>query len=64
MLDGARHCLSEVLPLVLEGLRLVSIYWSISRNLMICTFAIVTVVMLVEGPVLAMFVVGVFDLVA
>ena len=51
MLDGARHCLSEVLPLGLEGLRLVSIYWGISGNLMIYICTIVALTMLMEDPV-------------
>ena len=64
VLDGARHCLSEVLSLELKGQRLVSLDWSISRILMNYTYIIVAVEVLMEGPVLAMFVVGVFDLVS
>ena len=64
VLNDGRHCPSAMLPLGLDGLRLVSSYWSISGILMIYTCAIVAVAVLMKGPVLAMFVVGVFDLVS
>ena len=64
VLGDAKCCRSEDLSLGWWCLGLVSICWSITWSLMKCTCTIVSFAVLREGPVLAMFVVRVVNLVS